>query len=387
MTIKDLRRWDQGEVTKAEETREGFLDVRANVTRTGVFAYSNLDGSVRFELRHPEDVFNGDSLGSLKMIPMTLQHPVDLVVTKDNSEQLMEGFTGESVEPNGKFVTVNFRVTNKKAIDAINSGIVQLSLGYTLDVEEIPGVFEGERFDARQRNIRYNHLAIVDAARAGPEARILLDSMTRTDSIQDKSNKPPKERPMAKITIKNIDYEVPAEAANAFAEAVQKGDSLQKDLSTSKSELETTMGKLDGVTLENKTLKESNNDEAINKAVDAKMVLLAEASNHVDTKDLVDLSPVDIKKKVIMSKFPESKLDGKSEEYIDGQYEIAVKSQASNIKADDKVRKSGVYQDPKLNVDKKTHIDYQTRTGDAKAAHTASVDRLLKMWQKEPANA
>ena len=36
-------------------------------------------------------------------------------------------------------------------------------------------VYNGEPFDFRQTNIRYNHLAIVDEARAGPEARIVLD--------------------------------------------------------------------------------------------------------------------------------------------------------------------------------------------------------------------
>lgn len=385
MVTEKIRRWDQGEVTKATETREGFLDVRANVTRTGVFAYTNLDGSIRLELRHPEDVFNGDSLESLKMIPLTLKHPVDLVVTKENSDSLMNGFTGESVKPNGRFVTVNFRVTNEKAVDAIKGGMVELSLGYTLDVEEIPGTFEGERFDARQRNIRYNHLAIVDRGRAGPEARILLDSMVRGDAIQ--TIKLQRKKPMAKITINNIDYDVPAEAANAFNASVQKADKLQVDFDSKKSDFETTKGKLDAVTLENKTLKESNNGDAVNKAVNSQLELLAEATKHVDTKDLLGLSQVDIKKKVIMSKFPESKLDKKSDEYIDGQYEIAIQSDAGNERADAKVRNSGFQNDPSVKVDKKNYIDHTNRIGDSDAAHAASVDRLLNLWQKKTVNA
>ena len=380
-----MKRWDRGEVTKATLTREGFLDVRANVTRTGVFTYANLDGSLRFELRHPDDVFEGDSLDSLKMIPLTVNHPDDLVVTTDNSHKLMHGFTGESVKPNGKFVTVNFRVTNKKAIDAIESGKVELSLGYTLDVEEIPGEFEGERFDARQRNIRYNHLAIVDSARAGPQARILLDSMTRIDAYQTETKKPT-EKPMAKITINNIDYEVPPEAANAFSEEKSKADRLQKNFDSGKSELETTKGKLDAVSLENKTLKESNNGDEVNKAVNAQLELLAEASKHVDTKDLVGLAPIEIKKKVILSKFPESKLDKKSDEYIEGQYEIALQSQVQASNADEKVRNSGFANNQNIKVDKKSYIDHTNRVGDSQAAHAASVDRLLKAWET-PVNA
>ena len=42
-----------------------------------------------------------------------------------------------------------------------------MSLGYNLDLIEEPGEWNGEKYDAIQTNIRINHLAIVDKARAG----------------------------------------------------------------------------------------------------------------------------------------------------------------------------------------------------------------------------
>lgn len=52
----------------------------------------------------------------------------------------------------------------------------ELSCGYTLTLDETPGTTpEGEHYDAIQRNIRYNHLAVVPRARAGSLARLNID--------------------------------------------------------------------------------------------------------------------------------------------------------------------------------------------------------------------
>ena len=56
------------------------------------------------------------------------------------------------------------------------SGFKELSLGYNLDLDETPGVWQGEHYDAIQRNIRINHLALVREARAGDQARLNVDS-------------------------------------------------------------------------------------------------------------------------------------------------------------------------------------------------------------------
>lgn len=63
----------------------------------------------------------------------------------------------------------------------MEDGRVQLSLGYECDVVEEVGELDGEAYDHRQINRRYNHLAIVDEARAGEEAQIRMDSV---DAVQ-----------------------------------------------------------------------------------------------------------------------------------------------------------------------------------------------------------
>ena len=51
----------------------------------------------------------------------------------------------------------------------------ELSCGYNLRLDETPGVWEGQPYDAIQRDIEINHLALVDKARAGEQARLNID--------------------------------------------------------------------------------------------------------------------------------------------------------------------------------------------------------------------
>lgn len=172
-----IARYDKGIVPgETEITPEGYIKTRAIVTRCGVFLYKNADGTVRKELRHPDDVMVPESLESIKMIPVVNGHPPERLITADNAKRLGIGFTGELVEPNLPYIIANLLVTDKDAIEEIKDKRKnELSLGYTVDLIPDSGMYNGEPYEYRQTNIRYNHLALVDVARAGPEARISLD--------------------------------------------------------------------------------------------------------------------------------------------------------------------------------------------------------------------
>src|SRR5271156_2344986 len=95
--VSTFTRYDRGAVSKAIITDEGFLKAHAVVTRAGIFEYINADGSIRRELRHPNDVFQAESLGSMKMKPITNGHPAQKLVTSKNIKELAVGYTGETV--------------------------------------------------------------------------------------------------------------------------------------------------------------------------------------------------------------------------------------------------------------------------------------------------
>lgn len=167
---------------KTYKDADGFLRTDAIVTRTGVFKYHNADGSVRLELRHPREVFKADSLDTLKMVPLVNGHPKERIVTSENAKEYQIGMTGENVRPDGTCVRVPLVITDGKTIEmAEKRGRNKLSCGYETDLVHQDGVFEGEPYTHIQTNIRYNHLALVDVARAGDITQIKLDS---GDAIQ-----------------------------------------------------------------------------------------------------------------------------------------------------------------------------------------------------------
>ena len=214
-----VTRIDKATAPKFIETEEGYLRGRAVVSRVGVFRYRNADGTERLELRHPSEVLSQASLDSLKQIPLTLDHPAELV-NADNVKDLAIGYTGDDVQVDGNNITVNFTVTNADAIKQIRAGTRELSLGYKLDLTAENGNYDGQDYTHRQINVTYNHLAVVAKARAGAEARIHLDGasvLVETDQ---------KEKPMTvKVNLDGIAYD----AAPEVAEESTTPDELEFD--------------------------------------------------------------------------------------------------------------------------------------------------------------
>ncbi len=215
----------------------GVVDVWGVATRVGVFLYGPEDvpelapGEILREYRPPEEVFDEASLASLVGVPFTVGHPSDSV-TSATWRDLAHGHVLQ-VEPDGKLVRVCIRIGSKDAQDAIARGMIELSCGYGAELEDAQGITpEGEAYDVIQRGIVYNHLALVDLARAGHVARLKFDGKTvrvqRTDS-----RKGP--RPMKfKFQIDGKTYEVSkmlVPGLSAESEATQKkirrGDAIE----------------------------------------------------------------------------------------------------------------------------------------------------------------
>ena len=73
------QRFDSIPLSDTYFTPEGYLIDNPILTRVGIFEYHNADGSVRRELRLPEEVFAAESLASYKGKPVILTHEAGLV--------------------------------------------------------------------------------------------------------------------------------------------------------------------------------------------------------------------------------------------------------------------------------------------------------------------
>ena len=176
-----------GEIT-GHKTSIGGLVAKANLTRTGVLEYRAGDGSIRHELRHPDDVFDADSLDSLAHATVTDDHPGR--VTPDNWRQESIGHIAGRPERSpdtsasgDQMVRGEIHIQHGPAIEKVKSGgLVESSCGYACKYDPTPGEYRGQRYDGRQREIRYNHVALGPPGwgRGGPEVSLRMD---RADAV------------------------------------------------------------------------------------------------------------------------------------------------------------------------------------------------------------
>jgi hypothetical protein len=176
-----VTRLDSVQAGKAEWTGEGFLVDKPVVTSVGIFEYRNKDGSARRELRLPEHVFAPESLASYRGKPVIVTHSAGFVTSENAPEEVIGTILSEGI-PDGDDVRAEIIIHDTDAMK--RSGMKELSLGYNLVLDETPGEWDGQPYDAVQTEIRINHLALVNKARAGEEARLNIDGESAAEEAK-----------------------------------------------------------------------------------------------------------------------------------------------------------------------------------------------------------
>ncbi len=117
--------------------------------------------------RPPDEVFDPASLASFAGKPVTLDHP-PAMVDSGNWKSFAVGHSGAAVARDGDHLATDLVITDAPAVAKAEQGS-ELSNGYWADFDFTPGLTpDGEPYDAVQRNIRGNHIALVDQGRCGP---------------------------------------------------------------------------------------------------------------------------------------------------------------------------------------------------------------------------
>lgn len=292
---------------RAEKTAEGFIRDAPIVGRAGLLKYINADGSSRIEYRPAEEAFAEDSLASLQGKPITLGHKA--MVTARNAA---------AIAPIGTVLTAGRQDGGNIRADIViydlPTSARELSCGYTLDLDETPGTTpDGEHYDAVQRHVRYNHVAVVPKGRAGV-SRLNMDG----DQLCTEEEK----RPMAKVRLDTgIEYEVPAEVEAAMKKMNQDAADMKKASDQKQAKLDTLQAKYDSLKSE-ADKKESEWKAKFDGALKERVALMDAAKTYgVENAD--SMTSLEIKKAVI-AKTSKVNLDGKSEDYIEAAYDMAI---------------------------------------------------------------
>lgn len=294
-------RYDAGTLQKPRKLPNGTLRVDAHLTTIGIFEYRNPDGSVRRELRDESEVFKQDSIESFAMLPVTDDHPAEGLVNEDNASSLSKGTSGEKVRRDGDLMRAPLVITDKALVEKMRAGKTAVSNGYTCELDETPGTWRGEKYDARQTNIVGNHIAIVDVGRAGPAAQVRMDSGVRVDV--------PRETSMVKKKIGAVEFEVSEQISQAI-------DAERKDvadqLAAAKQQIETLT--VSAGSLKTKLDAAEKTIADMPQAIAARTSLEAEARTHLGADAKFDGKTDGQVRAMVVEKLTAVKLDSASDE-------------------------------------------------------------------------
>lgn len=202
---------------KARITRDGYFVADALVAQgDNVQSYladeigqpKKADGSPYLIGRPSSEVFADAAMQSAAHRPITINHPTE-DVTAANWKRFAVGDIGDEISQQGKFLRVPVKMMDAAAIQSARTTHQEFSLGYSADLDMTPTKIGDQQVDGVMRNIRINHLALVPAARGGPQLRIVDE---RPDHLRHQ------EKPTMKIKIG--DAEVDATNGEAVSVAV-----------------------------------------------------------------------------------------------------------------------------------------------------------------------
>lgn len=312
-----------------KKTPEGYLKGEAIVTKTGVFKYRNQDGTYRYELRHPDEVFKAESLETLKGVPITIDHPNEFV-NAENSSSLMVGLTGESINIDGDFIVSSISITDQKGVKEVTNGKQELSMAYSHDRIEESGEYLGAPYTHKQTNIQYNHLAIVDRGRAGRSARIITMDGIDYD-IDDYNNNNEEVNTMSEKELNKI-----VERLSAIESTMKENQDADNAmaLDDAKKKIDLLQGELDGL---NSKLAEAvkSNDESDESVIQAKVKervdVMVKAKNVVALDNADELTNREIMEAVIKSTAKDADLEGKTDAYIAGRFDAIVSMDSTHL--------------------------------------------------------
>lgn len=394
--MKGVCRYDIGGLEKPVITPAGFLRVDGYLTRAGIFEYRNPDGSKRLEFRPHEEVFKADSLQSFALAPVTDDHP-PANLTAENAREYQRGAVTENVHQDGDLMRGRMLITDADLRDQMMAGKKnQVSLGYTCDVEMTPGEWQGRRYDAVQKNIRGNHVAIVERGRAGAGARVRMDAAD-AGMVSDPPSGPAAHSQESTLATTNktfrcdgLSFEAPENVAELVEKLMKERADAIGSVATVKADLQK---KLDGLEAERDTLKtdlakaKADAAEAPKKLraeIAARMGLESKARGVLGKSHKFDAEATDraIRVAVLSKLEPKTDVAAKSDAYVEAKFDMAMESvRRDSTEELEEVRRSAAgkgRKDADDEVDEE-HLDGEERIDAAKERNAAA---MRDEWKK-----
>lgn len=319
------------DAAKATRTPEGWIRDRPVLTRAGVFTYRNPNGTVRREFRPPEEVFSATHLASMQGAPIT---------TAENHNRLL--VADEEGTVIGAIASPGTRM-DENSMDCVGDIVIyqpgklgtrrELSLGYRIGrLDETPGEWQGQRYDAVQRDLVVNHCAVVPRGRAG-NARLRLDaedavSGDAQDVILLRSDEEMADAPTNLVSVRldsGIEYKASPEVAHELATLRTQNQQLRTDAAAEKGKADAAAAERDTLKLK---LKEAEDKlpqlrtDALNEAKQ-RLALEGAAQKH-GVEFRADMADRAIMEAITTKLRPGMKFEGQPDAYVKAAFDMVV---------------------------------------------------------------
>lgn len=245
--------------------------------------------------RPESEVFSADSIASYAAAPVTVNHP-SVMVDSTNWKQHGVGEINGDIVRDGQRVRVPVIVRDASAVQKAQTTHKQLSMGYSTTLDFTPGTTpDGTAYDAVQRDIRINHIALVPVARGGPELRIVDER--------------PKEPTTMKIKIGDAEVDatngeavrIAVDALNTkLADQGTQIGTLTADLATANTTISTRDGEI--VALNAKLADAEVTPEKLQALADARAEVIAKAKTLAPNLATDGKTEADIRKEAVAAK-------------------------------------------------------------------------------------
>lgn len=126
---------------------------------------------IYYGYRPAEELSKPETVASINGIPVQLRHHAEFADAPARETRV--GATGTDAEWRAPYLMNSLTVFDADAQKAINSGALrELSMAYHYRPEMQAGEFDGQHYDFIMRDIRGNHLALVEEGRAGADVLV-----------------------------------------------------------------------------------------------------------------------------------------------------------------------------------------------------------------------
>ena len=364
-------------ITNREITPQGYLKVPGRVARSGIQQYlaseigltDRKPNEIINVYRPPEEVFKDECLYSYDNIDITNDHPDDLV-DASSYKKVSVGHAISEGKQDGNFVVVDLLIKDKEAIDEINKGKVELSAGYEAEYVPQKGISEdGKAYDYVQRNIRVNHVALVDKARAGHQAKLF-------DKQMEVKSKMPKIVTLDKGLTVSVEDESTATLIQSTIDGLrQKADDAEARATKAEQTADEMTAKKEKMDEDLEKEKEKTSDAAIStrvKAVIDTMKAALKIAGKDFTCDGVDVT--EIQKAALTKVRPTVDWKEKSEHYVQAAWDAEMEKKESEDEDEEDPNKRKPPSSDSLNKD----LENLYTGDDGRMVGNVAYDQFLK---------